>query len=409
MAIWSLTQERVDKLMQQIGEKEQEVDTLIKLTVKDLWTRDLDDFIAEWRFQLEDDHKRQRKVANMGRRASNKLKIGAKGAGKKGKAKGDDDSDYEAAKAKKPSPKKPTGPPTRVQPKVNPAFFDALKGKTMEPAKRIQPRVIQLDGSSDPIADGDDDEGFEEMATAPKAKSAARKATATKAAKPVVLEDAGEAEPPKRTARGAAKKAINYGDGSDSESDGEDMLGDVSNMVKGVGGNVANSNLGAQPLFPAASTTTGNAGTTKPNLVEPVAELSDDDTDFSKLVPKPDAPKLSDAVQNGNGHLDGLSSSDVEIKPAPPLKPAVAARAKATTKKPASKATTAPKTKKAANGKTTATVPATKKKATPLSPAAKAYAAKQAARKLLEESDSDDDFNLQPGGGSGRQRQRGVI
>src|SRR5699024_5978024 len=52
MAIWSLTQERVDKLRKQIGEKEMEIDALIKLSKEDIWKQDLEDFISEWRFQL---------------------------------------------------------------------------------------------------------------------------------------------------------------------------------------------------------------------------------------------------------------------------------------------------------------------------------------------------------------------
>ncbi len=46
MAIWSLTQERIDKLNRQIGDKESEIDVLIKLSPKDLWITDLDDFQA---------------------------------------------------------------------------------------------------------------------------------------------------------------------------------------------------------------------------------------------------------------------------------------------------------------------------------------------------------------------------
>ena len=66
MPIWSLTQERIDRLQQQIGDREVEVDTLSKLTPQDIWKIDLDDFIAEWRFQLDDEAKRQKKAANMG-------------------------------------------------------------------------------------------------------------------------------------------------------------------------------------------------------------------------------------------------------------------------------------------------------------------------------------------------------
>ena len=60
MPIWSLTRERIDKLLKQVGDKELEIDTLIKLTKEDLWTKDLDEFLAEWRFQLDDEAKRQK-------------------------------------------------------------------------------------------------------------------------------------------------------------------------------------------------------------------------------------------------------------------------------------------------------------------------------------------------------------
>jgi DNA topoisomerase-2 len=136
MAIWSLTKEKVDRLLAQIGDKEHEMDVLIKLSVKDLWTHDLDEFIAEWRYQLEDDRKRRRKVQQLGRRASNKLKIGAKGpVSKKRKAaaaeNGDDldDSDFDFAGAKPKVAKVKKAPVIRkVQPnlKTAAAFFGAL-------------------------------------------------------------------------------------------------------------------------------------------------------------------------------------------------------------------------------------------------------------------------------------------
>ena len=45
MPIWSLTQERVDRIKKQIGDKEVEIDVIIKLSPKDLWNQDLDDFV----------------------------------------------------------------------------------------------------------------------------------------------------------------------------------------------------------------------------------------------------------------------------------------------------------------------------------------------------------------------------
>ena len=136
MPIWSLTLERVNKLLGQIGEKEAEVDTLIKLSVKDLWIRDLDDFIKEWRFQLEDDKQAQLRQQRMGRRGSSKLKIGAtkEQVSKKRKAEaaenGDDldDSDFDGGAAKVTKAKK-TAPVMRKIPTnqtTASAFFKAI-------------------------------------------------------------------------------------------------------------------------------------------------------------------------------------------------------------------------------------------------------------------------------------------
>lgn len=107
MPIWSLTKERIEKLSKQIGDIEAEIDKLIKLTKEDLWNSDLDAFINEWRFQLEDEDRLRKKAANMGRRASNKLKFGAKGPARKRKAQGEDpdDSDFgRQALVRKPKP-----------------------------------------------------------------------------------------------------------------------------------------------------------------------------------------------------------------------------------------------------------------------------------------------------------------
>lgn len=159
MAIWSLTKERVDKLLGQIGDKELEIDTLIKLSVKDLWTRDLDEFINEWRFQLEDDRKRQRKQQQLGRRASNKLKINARGpVSKKRKAEaaenGDDldDSDFDFGGGKGKAAKTKKAPVVRKvlgNQKSAAAYFEALapagkaltaNGASKSPSSASKPR-----------------------------------------------------------------------------------------------------------------------------------------------------------------------------------------------------------------------------------------------------------------------------
>ncbi|KAL1925022.1 uncharacterized protein VTP21DRAFT_4676 [Calcarisporiella thermophila] len=55
MQMRSMTIERVEKLMKEKEAKQRELDALIPLTVADLWTRDLDDFLEEWKAELERD------------------------------------------------------------------------------------------------------------------------------------------------------------------------------------------------------------------------------------------------------------------------------------------------------------------------------------------------------------------
>ena len=76
MPLWSLTQERVDRLLKQIGDKEDEVNVLMKKSKEDLWEADLEDFINEWRFQLEDEKHRQKNIRK-GRRESKKFATAA--------------------------------------------------------------------------------------------------------------------------------------------------------------------------------------------------------------------------------------------------------------------------------------------------------------------------------------------
>jgi len=98
MAIWTLTEEKAQKLLNDVKDKEQEIDILTRKTPRDLWTNDLDEFIALWRHQLEEDE----------RLAQGRPKLKKS---KPRKKKGDDDSedDYDAtlaAKRKKAPPKK---------------------------------------------------------------------------------------------------------------------------------------------------------------------------------------------------------------------------------------------------------------------------------------------------------------
>src|SRR5947207_8615275 len=92
MAIWSLTKEKVDKLRAECQAKEEEIDELVKLSPKDLWVRDLDVFIEEWRRQLKEDEIRATSKSAL--KKSKKVKTAAgKGVAKKLLTGSDGDSD----------------------------------------------------------------------------------------------------------------------------------------------------------------------------------------------------------------------------------------------------------------------------------------------------------------------------
>jgi DNA topoisomerase-2 len=403
MAIWSLTQERVQKLLNQIGDKEVEIDALIKLTPKDLWTRDLDDFVNEWNTQIDEDAKRAKKIANMGRRGSQKLGIGAS----KGKAKkkrkmddsdtlGDSDSDFGPVKKKaavsKAKPGGLLGYLRKEEPPKKPSATEAPK------KQGGMLRYLTKKGP-DPSTDGamEIDEPVRPTVTAKEKKSQ----VATKAAKkltPAPIDSDSDSDvfaavaketskkpaetvTASRTARGAAKKVSRYTVDEDSDSDGfGDPFLDVSSMVKTIGGGSND-----QPLFSTttnrpgsgsasaggATKMTGRLGIQKNSPVE----VDDDETNYEGLMP-PSSPQKP-APRNVNDTL--LGSDDEDDFGFSKAKPAAKVAAKP---KPVARQVKAPsKTAKAAP-KPKATQPAVvAKKTTQLSPAAKAYAAKFAKGK----------------------------
>lgn len=75
MPLWSLTAEKVEKLLKDKLDKENELDSLLKLTAKDLWNKDLDAFVYEWEESLKNDENLASKATNLkkNRRGSQKL------------------------------------------------------------------------------------------------------------------------------------------------------------------------------------------------------------------------------------------------------------------------------------------------------------------------------------------------
>ena len=461
MPLWSLTKERVEKLFKQIADKEFEVDKLLKTSKEELWTVDLDAFIEEWRFQLDEEEKDRKRFGKMGRRASQKLKFGAKGpAAKKRKAIGNesDDSDFGASKAAKKTavtkgPKPKTGgllshfEPLAKANQPKPKVFKTIPKAAAQakPKEKVTDDIwMSMDGPQD----------LPPNKSAANAVSKDKPATALEKAETPALtapsddeEDDDEAiyKPVARRQRAAATKPISYGIDSDSDDNGEDLLFDVGKMVKGI--NSAPTDANTRLLFSnsASMSRPGSShGLPKKSMVAStkLVDIDADDTDYSKLAPpttkkgpavtaritqlsddeddsfdammaaagargKPALPKAtkpaakaSKAATAAKLSDDDEGSSFDEVmppatnkpkpKPAPSKTTKSVAPAPKTSKSTISKPPKAPKP--AANKKSAAAqaVPAPAKKLQ-LSPAAKAYAAKQARNQkaLMEEEEED--------------------
>ncbi|RAO66442.1 uncharacterized protein BHQ10_002454 [Talaromyces amestolkiae] len=405
MAIWSLTQERVEKLLRQIGEKETEIDELIKLTKEDIWRRDLDEFINEWRFQLEEEHRRERKVAGMGRRQSSKLMTAAsKGAGRK--RKNDDDDDYAAPKSKKaatskkavaqgslmsylkssPKPKKIAQDDGAEDDDMD--FDDDFEAEIIPKKSRgaAKPKVVPKEEEDDqfeieaealpkksratskpPIApdvEEKEDEGDDLVEVTAASKAASKPAISKPAAK-----KAAAKEPKEPKSRTTSKKPVSYTVSSESESEfGDDLLDDVSKMVKGIG----DSN--GKALISEFTKPGSSAGLKKstPRLSKISSEFDPDETDYSKLVPQ-SSPRRSLLVKQKE---KPITDDDADESPKPATKAQPAAKAKPAASTAATKSRGRPKKDAAA--------PAAKK----AQPAAKGRGKKKVVDDL-----SDDDID----------------
>ncbi|KAI4263914.1 MAG: hypothetical protein L6R42_000952, partial [Xanthoria sp. 1 TBL-2021] len=418
MPLWSLTKERVEKLKKQIGDRELEIDDLVKKTREDLWKADLEEFIKEWRFQLEDEDRRRKKVMKMGRRASQKLRIGAAGpTSRKRKANGhgSDDDDFGISRAAKKTA-------AVKQPKPKGGLLSEPLAKASQPKpKGPKPKAVATKAAHEvkPEAKATDDIWMNvdaspsEAPVAPifqKVKAAAAPFK-TAPAKKAVSEDEDDDEeeevvrkPVARRARAAAGKPVRYGLDSESDDNGDDLLFDVGKMVKGINGTSTES--ASRPLFSTTSSLSrpgSSHGLPKKQASRRETSFDGaDDTDYSKLAP-PTTKKGSTVTakhtvlsDEEDDSFDAMMATAATAKPTAPAnpttKPATTSKAsKPEASKPskpnpkATKAAAAVKTALAAS----AAPPPMKKM--PLSPAAKAYAAKQAKKPKAVLDDSDDE------------------
>ncbi|KKY29190.1 putative dna topoisomerase ii [Phaeomoniella chlamydospora] len=370
MPLWSLTQERVDKLLKQIGDKEMEIDTLIKLSKEDLWERDLDEFIAEWENQLLEEKARLKRVRGANRRVSSKLTLGDTNPyGRRRKANDDDDDDFVISKPKKAATKK-------AEAKVKQESQASNLRTWLSAASDAQVDDLKVESQSQ-----DSGRATSAAPKEPKAKPKPKPKKMTAISDDDMPDDDVAISKPTRP-RTAAQKSFKYALSSDSDTDnGDDLLGDVSKMVKGIGSTNGDSSSDARALFSSSmsrpSSSTGLKPTTKASKIADFS-VDADETDYSKLIPQ-QSPRRSILVT-----AKDIKMTDDEDEDDEPIKPLVETTAvpKATkaAAKPAAKGRAQPK--KAASAKPT-----------PLSPAAKAYAAKQAKSKKKIADDSDDDVD----------------
>lgn len=415
MAIWSLTQERVEKLLRQIGDKEEEITVLTAKSAQDLWRADLDELLKEWHTQLEEEAKRDRKVRSKGRRASAKLGIGAKG-GKKRRAGDDSDSDFEgAATKKKAAPAKSKGAAglLAMRAESKPAgTYKVLDGVEQPLVNAVEQKPVALPPA---VKQGTIDAAFKTVvppttaaAVAKKEVAAAKKPAASK--KIIDLDDDDDdedvfaavakeaaAKPSARTGRAAATRKPKYvdldSDEEDEDSDGG-YLEDVGDMVKGIGASGSNAAAanGASRLFhpPAAAASSTSALAPKPKAKRNIAgtDISDDETDWAALAQN--SPQKA-------AHRTMLSEDEDEMdmevtKPAPKSTAAAKLASKAKADK-AKEPVVALKPKKTATSTAAASKSlAVKKTAAPAKPTAagKLVSKKAAARAPVISDDEDE-------------------
>lgn len=347
MAIWSFTAERLAKLKEQITKKKQEHDDLLALSEKDLWCTDLDNFVEEWERQVRLDAEIQTNINRMGRRVSKKI-----GAGRGRKAAAREDDDYDPGAAKKGKAKAKAAP--KVDTKSHQRFAEMFSAK---PKPKPKDEDEEDDVKSE-FSDGD--------LAAFTVKSAPKKSESVEPSE--TLPRGG------RRAAAAKPKAWLV---DESDSDDENVIGDIDNMVKGIGKQpeASSSSKGRLSLFSMSQGGAKDRPKTKPK--SKTFDFSDDDTNYEMLAKS--SPRKS---IKGDEDIDEFLSDEGFQPPV----------AKAAAPKPA-----APKAPKpvapAKRGRPAAASKAKpEKKKEVLSPAAKAYARKatKPAKPASEDEDEDE-------------------
>ena len=369
MPFWSLTMEKVDKLKAERAGKEEELETLLAKSPKDIWSDDLDEFLVQLQVvdNLADDNFASNEV--MRKKAGRAQKAPKK---KRGGEDESEDDDWAPKKAKKKAPKKEA--PKKEAPKKEAPKRDRpveskvapLSPGEASPAPKQAKLATKKPVSKAPafmLSDSDDDEPTMSLAarlaantnTKPVAKKAAPKKKAVKKAADsdddFLVDDEVVTAAPAPSARGGRRAAASKATYVDSESENDDSE------------NFSQSEAEEDDTYDAPVPVKKAAKKAAPKKKVVESSEEDDESDayeapapVKKAAPKKAAPKKAAPKKKAVESSEEDEESDPYEAPAPVKKAApkkAAPKKKAVPKKTAAAAaakTAAPK-KKAATSK----------------------------------------------------------
>jgi len=286
--------------------KKEEHDQLKKLSEKDLWCQDLDAFVAEWELQLKEEADYQKSIRNTNRRASRKIGAGKNGGRGRPKASAAD-TEYNP----KPTKANANKGVEKVVSKQATSFLKMFQAKSKKPG------TTGSDGLEDDTemneASGLSDNDFATLkASQPAVKEKDSSTSRGNSEQPGPSSARG-----KRAAAAAPKKWVDDND-EESESDDDKFLGDVGAMVKGIGGGEKIGNAtknGRLSLFAMSRPGSSHGRSTsndlpklkgKPSKVSGLDSDEDDQTNYEMLA-RSSPHKAAPAPRN---NLDSFLSDD---------------------------------------------------------------------------------------------------
>lgn len=222
MAIWNLTEEKVQKLLQQRDAKEEELIELLKLTPQDIWNKDLDEFLEEWENCLEEDEA-LRKATKPKTKAAVKRAVKARK-----RAKGEDTDDSEddfkpTKKVTKPrAPAKPRAAPKAASRATSVASRNASPVKGESSSANASPVKAAASSDSTPLKRSSASLSEDEDIKPPTKKTTTSRAKTPATASIVELDSDEEEEKPvvkKPAARAKPKPKPKTVDIDDSDDD----------------------------------------------------------------------------------------------------------------------------------------------------------------------------------------------